>query len=126
MAILKSHHIAMKSPNYAETRAFYAETLGFPIVGSFPGTLVVFIDIGGTTIELSPTDLPALDEAPKVGLAHVAWEVDDMDATYQELVAKGVEFTIVPRASGDTHFAFFLDPDGNELELFRNPNRTGW
>ncbi len=122
MAIIKSHHIAMRSPDYARAKAFYTETLGFPIVGQLPGREVVFIDIGGTTIELSQGTPKPGDQKPSCGLMHLAFEVDDVDATYAELKAKGVEFFIEPRTPfGDLRIAFFRDPDGNELELFHSP-----
>ncbi|HHX44452.1 MAG TPA: hypothetical protein GX714_10765 [Chloroflexi bacterium] len=123
MAILRSHHIALKATDFARSKAFYSEVLGFPIVGQIPGKDVVFIDIGGTTIELS--EGPA-DDAPRpaCGLMHLAFEVDDVDATYADLVMKGVEFIVEPKNVGDIRLAFFRDPDGNELELFKSPTLT--
>ncbi|MBN1399234.1 MAG: VOC family protein [Anaerolineae bacterium] len=123
MAILGAHHINVKSSKYEEMKAFYTETLGFPIAGQIPGTQVVFIDIGGTTIELGPTDVAQDTPDRKTGFIHLAFEVDDVDATYRELAAKGVEFFIEPRdAISDIRMAFFRDPDGNPLELFKSPN----
>lgn len=124
MAFIKSHHIALRSPNYDATRAFYTETLGFPIVGQIPGTETVFIGIGGTTIELSRAKEGEERQNPVCGWMHLAFEVDDVEATYQELAAKGVAFHIEPRSFGDIHFAFFRDPDGNPLELFQSPTLT--
>ena len=123
MAILRSHHINVKSPKYDEMKAFYTETLGLPIVGQIPGTRVVFIDVGGTTIELGPTDATQEDPDRKTGFVHLAFEVDDVDATYEELVAKGVKFHVEPRdAISDIRMAFYRDPDGNPLELFKAPS----
>ncbi len=124
MAILRSHHIALKTPNYARAKAFYTGVLGFPIAGSIPGKEIVFIDIGGTTIELMEGPAPTCAEKPGCGLMHLAFEVDDVDATYADLKAKGVEFFIEPKDVGDIRLAFFRDPDGNELELFRSPTIT--
>jgi extradiol dioxygenase family protein len=47
-----------------------------------------------------------------------------VDATYLELRDRGVTFTIEPKSVGDLRVAFFLDPDGNELELFSSPTLT--
>lgn len=123
MAIIKSHHIALRSPHFEETKAFYTQTLGLSIVGQIPNSQIVFIDIGGTTIELVPTDAESAGKPP-TGFVHLAFEVDDVDATYAELVAKGVEFHIAPRNAGDIRLAFCKDPDGNEVELFRSPTLT--
>jgi len=49
MSELTCHHIALRSPNYDQAKAFYTETLGFPIVGQIEGKDIVFVDIGGTT-----------------------------------------------------------------------------
>lgn len=123
MAILHSHHIALKATDYARSKAFYTEVLGFPIVGQIPGKDVVFIDIGGTTIELMQgTSGDACH--PSCGFMHLAFEVDDVDATYADLLMKGVEFFVEPKNVGDIRLAFFRDPDGNELELFQSPTLT--
>ena len=115
----KSHHVALRAVKFEETKAFYTETLGMPVVAGIPGTPVAFIDIGGTTIEL----VPAQEAGPKPvsGLAHLAFQVDDVDAAYEELAAKGITFHVTPRDMGDIRLAFFSDPDGNELELFCSP-----
>jgi glyoxylase I family protein len=125
MAIIGSHHIALVSPNFERTKQFYTETLGFPIVGQILDSPVVFIDIGGTTIELGPAREGAQSASPSTGLTHLAFEVDDVDATYRDLVAKGVSFHIEPRDAKDMRIAFFRDPDGNNLELFLC-NRLRW
>lgn len=124
MPKLRSHHIALKSPDYARAKGFYTQVLGFPIVGSIPGKEIVFLDIGGTTIELSEGPAPTCADKPGCGLMHLAFEVDDVDATYAELKAKGVEFFVEPKCVGDIRLAFFRDPDGTELELFHSPTIT--
>jgi glyoxylase I family protein len=123
MAILGSHHIALKTTNFAAMKAFYTETLGFPIAGGIPGSEICFIDIGGTTIELLPLAEGEAAKSP-VGFVHLAFEADDVDATYADLVGKGVSFFVEPRGVGDIRLAFFKDPDGNELEIFQSPTLT--
>ncbi len=120
MVQFRSHHIALRTPDFARAKAFYTETLGLAIVGQFPGRDVVFLDIGGTTIEL----MAAPDQEPGAtgAFAHVALQVEDVDAAYQELSGKGVPFHIEPRGSGNLRIAFFRDPDGNAIELFHNPD----
>ena len=125
MAILRSHHIALRSPNFPAAKAFYTETLDFPVVGGIPGMDIVFIAIGGTTIELIPGEKEAENACrPSCGLLHLAFEVDDVDKTYADLVMKGVAFFVEPKSVGDIRLAFFHDPDGNELELFHSPTLT--
>ena len=124
MANLKAHHIALRARDYAAMRSFYTEMLGLPILGQIPGRNagqdILFLDIGGTTIELISAE-GAEPGKPTTGFAHLAFEVDDVDATYEALKAKGVSFHVEPRGVGDIRLAFFRDPDGNELELFHSP-----
>jgi glyoxylase I family protein len=124
MSELTCHHIALRSPNYEKAKEFYTETLGLPIVGQIEGKEIVFIDIGGTTIELMSSPSPKESERPGCGFMHLAFEVDDVDAVYADLVLKGVDFFIEPKNVGDIRLAFFRDPDGNELELFHSPTLT--
>jgi len=53
------------------------------------------------------------------GLRHLAFEVDDLDASIEELVKKGV-VTEPVRIDEMTHkkFTFFSDPDELPIELY--------
>ncbi len=123
MPIGAIHHIAIKASNLAQAKIFYTETLGFPVVGSIPGSNTVFIKIGGTTIELMEGK-PNSAETGGAGIVHLAFEVDDVDAAYAALVAKGVRFHVAPKSVGDIRLAFFRGPDDVELELFKSPTIT--
>ena len=58
-----------------------------------------------------------------VGATHVCCEVDDIDAVYADLRAKGVAFSVEPSQvlggvlEGD-RYCYFRDPDGIQLELW--------
>jgi len=121
---LKSHHISIKTGNFDEMKRFYTEVLGFRQVGCFEGRDIVFLDIGGTTIELTGSDEPVEVIAPAGGIVHMAYETDDVDAAYKELADQGVEFFVGPKDYQDVRLAFFYDPDGNQLELFKSPSLT--
>lgn len=58
-----------------------------------------------------------------MGAVHVCFEVDDIDAVYSELTARGVEFSVEPaRQSGPIEgqrCCYFRDPDGIQLELWQ-------
>jgi len=121
---LRSHHIALRVTDYARARQFYTEVLELPVMGQIPGKEIEFLGIGGTTIELMGGADPESLAKPQAGLIHLAFEVEDVDATYRELRDRGVTFTVEPKSVGDLRVAFFVDPDGNELELFRSPTLT--
>ena len=46
-----------------------------------------------------------------------AFACDNVDETYQELLAKGVEFTTPPTKQPWGMFCIFKDPDGNQFVL---------
>ena len=79
-------------------------------LGDFRLELVEYVEPKG----LRP-DLPTYN----VGVAHIAFNTDDIGATYEVLKAKGVVFKGEPtRAAPDRPLAcYFWDPDGITLEL---------
>jgi catechol 2,3-dioxygenase-like lactoylglutathione lyase family enzyme/quinol monooxygenase YgiN len=92
---------------------------------------LAFLDYGNARIELFQFHEPAAPEAASVpahqiGAAHVAFEVDDVEAAYADLVAAGVEFSRPPLAptegpAAGFHLAFCFDPDGNRIEIIAPP-----
>ena len=52
------------------------------------------------------------------GNTGIGFRVDDIDKSFNEMVAKGVEFTVKPTKAEWGTFAMFKDPDGNEYWLF--------
>ena len=121
MKIVGTHHIALKTGNFEAMRAFYEQTLGLPLLGGFPGGNIIFLGLGDTTLELIRAEGETV--APELGFVHLAIEVEDTDATYAELTAKGIAFHVepkfVPADVPQSRLAFFKDPDGNDLELFQ-------
>jgi catechol 2,3-dioxygenase-like lactoylglutathione lyase family enzyme len=121
MNLTGTHHVALLTNNFDGLREFYADTLGLPVVGGFPGGNIIFLEAGSTTIELIRREGFASQLG---GWGHFAFEVADVDQEYAALVEKGVSFHILPKSvpEGDSpsaRIAFFRDPDGNELELFQ-------
>ena len=125
MRILGTHHLAITTGRFERLRRFYVETLGLPVVGGFPGHDIVFVQAGTTTIEILGEEGPpvpdAEDRAARHGWHHLAWEVEDVDAAFAELVARGVAVHSAPESfppeAPTMRIAFLRDPDGNLLEL---------
>ena len=133
MQILGTHHVALTTARFELLRRFYVEQLGLPVVGGFPRHKIVFLQAGSTAIELIGEDaentaveegspVPELDDhARRHGWHHLAWEVEDVDAAFAELVARGVAVhsppESFPEAAPTMRIAFLRDPDGNLLEL---------
>ena len=93
------NHVAMVVPDLAAARAVYASILGATAspARDLPdhGVTVVFVTLPNTQIELlAPlgTASPVhafLDRNPAGGLHHVCFEVDDIEAARDKLVAEG-------------------------------------
>ena len=119
MKIAVTHHIALLTANCDRLRAFYTEVLGFPLAGAYSDRRIIFIGAGTTAIEL--IEQPEASAGRPGGWGHVAFEVENVDATYAELVSQGVPFHVEPKDFPEgapvARIAFFRDPDGNELQL---------
>jgi catechol 2,3-dioxygenase-like lactoylglutathione lyase family enzyme len=66
---------------------------------------------------------------PNPGTAHLAFEVDDIQAEYQRMVRQGVRFRTEPVAieagiNKGGYTVYFLDPDDITLEMVQPPARS--
>lgn len=121
------HHVAIIASDYERSKRFYHETLGFGIIAeTFRAERQSWkLDLSlpdGSQIELfSFPDAPKRSNYPEAcGLRHLAFAVDDVDATAAELKARGVEVEPVriDELTG-SKFTFFADPDGLPLEIYQ-------
>lgn len=127
VGILKQvHHIAIICTDYEISKAFYTEILGLDIIREvYRETRQSYkLDLalnGVYIIELfsfeNPPERPSRPEA--AGLRHLAFEVDDIEASIRVLQEKGVSTEAI-RTDEYTgkRFTFFADPDGLPLELY--------
>jgi glyoxylase I family protein len=127
LGLKQVHHIAIIATDYARSKAFYCDILGFTLMGEFfreernswKGDLALN---GHYTIELfSFPEPPARVSHPEAcGLRHLAFSVDDVDAAWQQLQQQGVmcEPVRIDPLTGK-RFTFFADPDGLPLELYQ-------
>jgi catechol 2,3-dioxygenase-like lactoylglutathione lyase family enzyme len=101
---------------------FYGGVLGLPHLYTF-GDLA-FFDCGGTRLFLSATDEPAATSV-------LYFRVDDIQAAYDELQARGVEFEQAPHLihkhdnGVEEWMAFFPDPDGHLLAIMAQTGHPG-
>lgn len=111
--------------DYARAREFYQDVMGLECLNATDGVDAYF-QVGPAGLLLIAQDTadsllrPAdVDHGPARGGRFVmATAVDDVDAAYEELRARGAEFIRVPE---DRHWglrcAHFRDPDGNVWEI---------
>lgn len=101
---------------------FYVNKLGFTVAhdrqfGGGHRFLMVVPPGGGAGLTVCKP-LPGMTGARIGGPTTISFTADDVQATYDELTARGVEFTQPPTQQfwGGIQ-AVFVDPDGNEFML---------
>jgi lactoylglutathione lyase len=141
--ITRPHHTGITVSDLDRSVAFYRDLLGFEEVFSwnpqaeYIGRLVGYpeADIHATILRMPHSEVfleimeyrgvdrtPADTGTANPGIAHLAFFVDDCDAMYDELAAKGVRSvsppvtpTIGPNQGGRA--VYLIDPDGIRVEL---------
>lgn len=100
------------------------EVFGFTIrervpVGNPPLREIVFLELGGTVLELLDMEEPAelLPPGPRVGYRMMAIEVDSIEDALVYLAEKGVEVSRGAYPSAGGWRAEVLDPDGLGIEI---------
>jgi len=115
----KLYAVRVFSFRWEESLAFYRDTIGFPLAFHDTDLGWAQFELGQAAIGLERCDPEDAEAQELVGrFVGASIEVEDIEATYAELVAKGVEFHGPPeeQAWGGT-LAHFKDPDGNILTL---------
>lgn len=126
MNIKAIHHVAILTNDYERSKAFYTEVLDFKILKetyreerkSYKLDLAIN---GQYQIELF--SFPEFKERASFpeqkGLRHLAFSVENLEASVAELVSKGVDVQgIRTDELTNKKFCFFYDPNGQPLELY--------
>jgi catechol 2,3-dioxygenase-like lactoylglutathione lyase family enzyme len=131
------HHVSFTVSDLPRSVAFYG-SLGFAhertiVVADAAGIggrlRCAFMAAPGVRLELREYGVSGEQRAPEehdVGSAHIALQVDDIQAWHRRLSAEGVRF-LSPPLHSDTAAAmwvFLLDPDGLPVELVE-PDTAG-
>jgi len=96
---------------------FYRDVLGIPLKFQSPdwtefqtGTTTFALHGGGTAAKGPPVG----DPSKQAGHCSIGFNVEDVDKTYEELQAKGINFVMPPtqREGEGIRLAVALDPDG--------------
>ena len=120
----KMHHLAIIASDYARAQEFYVDTLGFEVLRenfrAERGDWKLDLRFGESELELFVIPgAPARPSYPEaLGLRHLAFFVEDVDAAVARLAERGVACEPV-RLDPYTNrrMTFFHDPDGLPLEL---------
>ncbi len=120
------HHIAIICKDYAVSKKFYTEILGLTIDQEIyrkeRDSYKLDLSLNGKyVIELfsfpNPPQRPSRPEA--TGLRHIAFEVDDIDATIIKLIEHNIvaEPVRIDEFTG-RKFTFIADPDDLPIEFY--------
>ena len=128
MIFKRIDHVEIFTDQLDRTEKFYTEVLGFAVKArdrierSGLGVPIdlVYLDLGGTVVELISYKDAAIDPAPQnehLGYRMIALEVDDMDTTVDYLKGKGVDVVWGPVRRPTFARAEICDPNGYHIEL---------
>jgi catechol 2,3-dioxygenase-like lactoylglutathione lyase family enzyme len=146
--LIAAHHTSLTVSDLERSVAFYTD-LGLEVVlrqtpgGTYLQKITGFPDVhirqahltlpgGGHQLELfeyvSPRGQPVRSRNCDPGNTHLAFVVDDLDAVYERLASRGVEFvsppvTIDAGANVGAKGLYLRDPDGFTIELFEPAKR---
>lgn len=121
-------HVEIVTDRPEETERFYTEILGFtvrerdriPFPGGSSALNLVYLDLGGTTVELLTWEGVPVSPRPEFehfGYRLIAVEVDDMNEALAYLKAKGIEPVWGPMFRDTYARAEIRDPNGYHIEL---------
>ena len=135
---LRAHHCGISIPDLERSIAWYRDHLGFAVeyrttmpAVPFKGA---FLRRGDTRIELferpGAAALPEARRDPVTDLAthgtkHLALEVDDLDAAFGWLTARGVEVAFPPFEAHGLAGCYIRDCDGILIELIEHRDGRG-
>lgn len=78
--------------------------------------------IGGAVIELLALgDQPTGKPGPRIGYTNISFRVDDLDTTYEQVLALGHRAQQEPVDIGGVRMFFVADPDGTPIEIIELP-----
>jgi glyoxylase I family protein len=128
MMFKRIDHVEIVTDQLDRTVQFYTEVLGFSVKakdriersGLGVPINLVYLDLGGTVVELISYDGASVDPSPEkehLGYRMIALEVDDMQKTADYLRTKGVDIVWGPRVRETYSRAEICDPNGYHIEL---------
>lgn len=124
MNLRRVHHVAIIVSDYEKSRHFYVNLLGFKVIRENyredRSDYKLDLELAGLELEIfSGKNNPKRPSYPEAcGLRHIAFYVEDIVETIQELNFKGIETEPIRQDEfTNKRMTFFFNPDGLPLEL---------
>ena len=122
---MKYLHTAVRVSNLDDALEFYCGKLGMVELRRLNGhhrpCVIIFLSMPGdenAQIEIVYYHQKS-DREKYAPFSHIAYEVDDIYSTCEELIEKGLTLTLPPK---DGFMAFIQSPDGISFELLQKGN----
>lgn len=126
MKVTKLLHTRMRVSDLDQTIRFYTDVLGLEVMErktSPRGSQLAFLKVPNSEELIELTSFPPSGPVTvQEDLVHLAFQVENLEATMASLQAKGVRVTDGPtQTSSGSRFIFIDAPDGYEIELIERP-----
>lgn len=122
MQVQELGHVVLSVRDVEASARFYRDQLGLHQVAQMGQALFLAGAAERTHHELLLVQAEPDAERGGLGLNHLAFRIgttdDELRSTLAELEAQGVTPVRVVDHGGVTHSAYFMDPDGNRVELY--------
>ena len=126
MNIESIHHVAILTDDYEKSKYFYTAVLGFTIINETyredRASYKLDLAINGVyQVELFsfPEHRERVSFPEAKGLRHLAFTVQDLEASVNELIENGIDVQAIRTDElTNKRFCFFNDPNGQPLELY--------
>ena len=124
-------HLVIRVRDLERSEGFYTQVLGLKVSGRLPGAMTFFTDDGDESHTLAimnvGADAPRPDPS-RVGLYDFAYQVESMEElrVFYHHLKESVVRIVGMGDHGIPKGVYFLDPDGNEIEVFYELPRSQW
>src|SRR5438445_7828508 len=117
---MRLHHTSLSVKNLETTATFYKDVFGFVEAKRFErpdlGAKAMFLKLHNSYLEIWELDnrmshKDDLENLNIIGYKHIAFEVDDIQKTYEEMLAKGLNAS-EPKQGAVAKYIFIKDPNG--------------
>ena len=126
MRVKKLLHTRMRVSDMDQTINFYTNVLGLEVLErkvSPRGSHLAFLKVPNSEELIELCSFPSSGPVGvQEDLVHLAFQVENLDDTIEQLGAKQIRITDGPtRTSSGSRFIFIDAPDGYEVELIERP-----
>jgi len=123
VAPYRIHHIAINVTDLARSIHFYNDIIGLTVIESDENSAKLSVGDAEISLFKLPSDYKPCEE-PDIrhagSLNHIAFQISPaaFEIYHRRLVDRNIKITFGPVKRRHGHTLYFLDPDGNKIELF--------